>query len=398
MPSETDLRILILSGAVPQTWFAGSLLLYRLLQHHPPGSLKAVGPRPQQASDTLACEYSELRPAASSRLDLTRLAALKRSLQAMSPIGRISDSRVDHAVGDFDADVVVTLMERFDYVEAAHRFCQRHRLPLAVIVHDRLESFERVYPPFAAAQHRKFAAVYRDATVRFCISPEMEQCLADAYGGRGTVLYPNRSEELTNRPVAESAQLKAPPQITVGYAGAMNYGYGDRIAEVMPMLADAGVTLRVYSREAPPSIKGVAYAGSFRRTIDLWQQLKSECDVVWLPYAYSPAMQSLYETHFPSKLTEYLALGMPTLITGPAYATGVRWGLRNSGATLTLADERPEQIRDVLVRLRETASMRCELAAGALAAGDRDFDPRQIRATFLEALRAASTRTARIAS
>ena len=39
-----DLRILVLSNAVPQTWFAGSLLLYRLLQSHPPERLKAVGP------------------------------------------------------------------------------------------------------------------------------------------------------------------------------------------------------------------------------------------------------------------------------------------------------------------------------------------------------------------
>ncbi len=392
-----DPRILILSGAVPQTWYAGSLLLYRLLQHHPADHLKAVGPRPQPSSDTLACEYAELLPAPSSRLDLTRLAEFKRSLQAMSLIGRISDSRVDRAVGDFRADVVVTLMERFDYVEAAYRFCHRRGLPLAVIVHDRLESFERVYPAFAAAQQRRFADVYRSASVRFCISPEMERCLSEAYGADGTVLYPNRSEELTPRPVEASATLAAPPQLTIGYAGAMNYGYGERIAEVMPLLADAGITLRVYSREAPPSIKGVVYAGAFRRTIDLWEQVKKECDLVWLPYSYQPGLRSLYETHFPSKLTEYLALGMPALITGPAYATGVRWGLRHPDAGVTLADERPEQILEALVKLRNAASWRVELANGAITAGDADFDPRRIRATFLDAL-AKTSRPVPVAS
>lgn len=397
LPIESEPRILILSGAVPQTWYAGSLLLYRLLQHHPPGSLKAVGPRPQPASETLGCEYVELSPAASSRLDLTRLAELKRSLQALSPVGRIADSRVDHAVGTFEADVVVTLMERFDYVQAAHRFCQRRGLPLAVIVHDRLESFERVYPAFAAAQRRRFAEVYRSAAVRFCISPEMEHCLSDAYGERGTVLYPNRTEELTARPIEDSAALKAPPQLTLGYAGAMNYGYGERIAEVMPVLADAGITLRIYSREAPPSIKGVVYAGAFR-TLELWNRVKSECDAVWLPYSHNRELRSLYDTHFPSKLTEYLALGMPTVITGPEYANGVRWGQSNPGAAETLADERPDQIRDALLRLRETASLRRQLAAGSVSAGNRDFDPRRIRTTFLDALRTASRRAVPIAS
>jgi glycosyltransferase involved in cell wall biosynthesis len=289
-------------------------------------------------------------------------------------------------------------MERFDYVQAAHRFCQRRGVPLAIVVHDRLESFERVYPAFAGAQQRRFAQVYRDAAVRFCISPEMEKCLSLAYGAPGIVLYPNRSEELTARAVDDSAALKAPPRLTIGYAGAMNYGYGERIAAVMPLLATAGIGLRIYSREAPPSIDGVVYAGSFRRTLDLWDQLKRECDLVWLPYSYSSELRSLYETHFPSKLTEYLALGMPTLITGPGYATGVRWGLRHPDAALTLANERPEQILEALVGLRESASLRQQLATGAVSAGDRDFDPGRIRSIFIEALQSVARRAVPVAS
>jgi hypothetical protein len=171
----------------------------------------------------------------------------------MAILGRIPDARVERAVGDFPADVVVSVMERFDYVEAAHRYCQRHRLPLALIVHDRLESFERVYSAFGGAQRRRIAAIYRDAAVRFCISPEMEQCLAREYGAPGTVLYPNRSEELSPRPTDDSRSLKSAPRLTIGYAGALNYGYGERIAEVMPALAAADIRLRIYSRDAPPA-------------------------------------------------------------------------------------------------------------------------------------------------
>jgi hypothetical protein len=385
------LRILVLSAAVPQTWYAGSLLLYRLLQHHAPDQLKAVGPRPQPSSDTLACEYSELAPAASSRLNVTRLAELKRSLESLSWLGRIPGGRVERAVGDFQADVVVSVMERLDYADAAHRYCRRHRLPLALIVHDRLESFDRVYGPFADAQRRRVAAIYRDAAVRFCISPEMEECLSQLYEAPGTVLYPNRAEDLTARPVDESLTLKDPSSLTIGYAGAMNYGYGDRLAQLMPTLANAGVLLRVYSREAPPPMPGVTYAGAFRHTRDLWEQLKRECDMVWLPYSHDVQQRSLYETHFPSKLTEYLALGMPVAITGPAYATGVRWGMRHPDAALTIADDAPEQVAAAFARLRGDAGERQRLAGGAISGGDADFNPVTIRTKFIETLRAAAS-------
>jgi hypothetical protein len=106
----------------------------------------------------------------------------------------------------------------------------------------------------------------------------------------------------------------------------------------------------------------------------------------------------LYETHFPSKLTEYLALGMPTLITGPAYATGVRWGLRHPHAAVTLADERPEQLLDALAALRDHAARRQQLASGALSAGERDFNPVHIRGRFLDTLRSASRAAVRVAS
>ncbi len=388
--NDSELRVLLLSAAVPETWLAGSLLLYRLLQHHRPELLKAVGPRVHPQSLRLDCVYEELTPAPSSRLNLTRFAQLKRSLEALSLLGRIPDQRVDRAVGDFHADIVVSVMERVDYVDAAHRYCKRHNVPLALMVHDRVESFDRVYPMFAGAQRRRIAAIYRDAAVRFCISPEMEQCLAREYGAPGTVLYPNRSEDLTERPADESRQLKSPGQLTIGYAGAMNYGYGVRIAQLMPALAAAGMRLRIYSREAPPPMAGVAYAGSFRKTADLWNQLKQECDVVWLPYSHGADMRSLYQTHFPSKLTEYLALGMPVAITGPKHASGVQWGLRNPDATLTIADDTTETVREAFVALSGDGARRVVLAAGARAAGDADFDPLRIRTTFFDALRAAA--------
>lgn len=383
MPShnETDFpNVLVLSGAVPETRFAGSLLLYRLLLGYPDDRVRAVGQRPHPQSELLACRYEYLPPAWSSRLNLTRFATLKRSLEALHLIGRISRTGIDEAVGDFRPDVVVSVMERHDYVAAAHAFCRRRNLPLVLLVHDRLESFELVYPGFRAAQIRSNSRIYRFASARLCVSPEMVDSLERIYGSRGSVLYPNRSDALSPRPIEDSATLKAAPKLTLGYAGTLAYGYGTRIREVTPALAAAQIQLRVYSHDNP---------GSGFPTNVLWERVKSECDAVWLPYSHDEHFQALYRTHFPSKLVEYMALGMPILITGPAYATGVKWGIGHPNAAMTVPDDTVATVVEAAQRLRIDDMLRVALATESRG-GDRDFDPKAIRDQFVQILRDVS--------
>ena len=137
------------------------------------------GPHPK--SELLGCRYVDLPPARSARLNLTRFATLKRSLETMGVMGRIPARRVDAALNGFTPDVVVSVMERRDYVDAAYRLCRRRGLPLVLIVHDRLESFELVYPPCRAAQIAANARIYRFASARLCVSPEMVTSLAGVY-------------------------------------------------------------------------------------------------------------------------------------------------------------------------------------------------------------------------
>jgi glycosyltransferase involved in cell wall biosynthesis len=385
-PLDAPPRLLLLSAAVPETRLAGALLLYRLLDRYPADRLLAVGPRPRAGSEVLPCEYRHLAPAPSGRFDLTRLAQLKRSLESIGLLGRIPMRRIDAAVGAFAADVVVSVMERRDYVDAAHRFCAARRLPLVLIVHDRVESFDLVYPPFRRAQIALNAATYRFASARLCVSPEMAASLEQIYGAPGTVLYPNRSEALTPRPVEDSLRLKAPGVLTLGYAGSLAYGYGHRIRQVMPALASHGVRLRIYSRDAiAEPIAGTEHRGGFPKTDELWACVKQECDAVWLPYSHDAHFEPLYRTHFPSKLTEYMALGMPVLISGPRYATGVRWGLAHPAAAVTIADDAFDDFRLAAGRLTNDASHRATLARESHG-GDRDFDPIKIRELFMQVL------------
>jgi glycosyltransferase involved in cell wall biosynthesis len=385
-PSGPDYpRLLILSGAVPETHLAGSLLLYRLLLGYPPDRLWAVGPQPRPQSQRLACQYRYLAPAPSARLDLTRLAQLKRSLESLGLVGRIPMARIEAAVGSFAPDVVLCVMERRDYVDAAHRYCRRQGVPLVLVVHDRMEWFDLVYTPFKAAQLRRNGESYRFAQARLCISPEMSECLANAYGAPGTVLYPIRSDDLLPRPAEAAEQLVASPRLTIGYCGGLGYGYGQRLRQAAPALAGVGCEIRLYSRDSL-GVPGTSYVGAFSAE-ELWTRVKRECDAVWLPYAHDEHHRPLYETHFPSKLTEYVALGMPVLISGPRLATGVKWGLAHPAAALTVADDSLDDLVRAATRLRDDAELRVRLAAGSVGGGD-DFNPVALRRRFVDVLRA----------
>jgi hypothetical protein len=100
-------------------------------------------------------------------------------------------------------------------------------------------------------------------------------------------------------------------------------------------------------------------------------------------------VQRLYRTHFPSKLAEYLALGLPLLLFGPAHATGIRWGLMHPGAALTITRDDSATWAAAMVRLRDDPGLRCALAEEGLRAGDKDFAPQGICRQFLAHLQGA---------
>jgi len=94
-------------------------------------------------------------------------------------------------------------------------------------------------------------------------------------------------------------------------------------------------------------------------------------------------MERMYSIHFPSKLPEYLALGMPIVMVGPECATGVRWAIKNPQA-IFLTDL--AGLVRCLTDWRESPAKRAAFAVAALSASARDFDPVSLRSRFLKAL------------
>src|SRR5262249_29259284 len=161
---------------------------------------------------------------------------------------------------------------------------------------------------------------------------------------------------------------------------------GDALLAMLPAFRLSGSRLVIYS--SPPggacaSLINATDCCEFRGFVpsnDAWQAIQTDCDAVILPYP-NPAgkLEQLYAHHFPSKLPEYLALGMPVIVTGPSYATGVSWALRNPDAVITHPGDSPEGIGRIFLKMRDEPSIRVKLAVAGVAAGDRDFDPLNIR-------------------
>ena len=149
------------------------------------------------------------------------------------------------------------------------------------------------------------------------------------------------------------------------------------------------MTLRIYSVHPPDFVRDdVEYAGPSITPEEVWEKVKAECDAVILPYV-GPDLdhQVIYRTHFPSKLPEYLALGMPVIITGPYDATGMKWGMTHPRACISIETGPTERWQTELTRLRDDAEYRLALAQGAADASGQELDPERIENGFLSKLR-----------
>ncbi|HEY1763619.1 MAG TPA: glycosyltransferase [Opitutaceae bacterium] len=380
-------RVLILSDEAPQTGTAGGLLLHRLFSAYPPDRIRVVTHHiPPVGFPLPAVAYRKL-PLRWQKLERSRFHRWKRSLRALGYVPQPTPEEIDGLTDGFRPDLVLCVMQHAAYYDAAHEYARSKGLPLVTLVHDVNEEFEPVFPWLSGAARRRDAAFYRYASRRLCISPEMERLCASLYGVPGTVLYPNRDPGLQARPLDLSAKLLHPPGLTLGFAGNLNFGYGEGILQMLPALRAAGARVIVYGRppagSAAPLLEAddICELRGFVPSAVAWEGLQRDCDAVWLPYPdLGGTMERLYRHHFPSKLPEYLALGMPVIVTGPAYATGLCWARQNLSSELCAGNI--ATLTELLHRLAAQPARRRHLAALGLQVGNRDFEPSAIVAAF----------------
>ena len=133
----------------------------------------AIGARNVQR---LPCRFLPYQPPF-GRLETTRAVRLIRLLRAFRvvPAGQFIPP-------NFQPAAVVHVLSSLPYSEAAYSYSRSTGVPLVLIVHDDPEDFNRSYAWAGSAIRRQVRRIYRHATSRLCVSPELERTLQERYG------------------------------------------------------------------------------------------------------------------------------------------------------------------------------------------------------------------------
>jgi hypothetical protein len=372
-------KLLYLGDVPVESSYHGSALLYRLLQNYPPERLEIIegNLRTSLAGRRLADVSYRTVKAGWARPLYTRFnrwAVLAYSFAACSRAGAVRKN-----LGDFQPEAVLTVPHEFLWLTAA-RYAQSVALPLHLICHDDWPNIAQVPQRFRPWLGRKFGCVYRQAASRLCVSPFMSEEYQRRYGVGATVLYPSRA--------ADAPQFDAPPArllinsglLTVAFAGTINSsGYVQALQNLAHVLEGMGGRLLVFG---PLRATDAAAVGLNRGNIELrgmvssaelMNQLRAEVDVLFVPMSFAPGDREYSALSFPSKLTDYTAVGLPLLINGPDYCSAIRWARENEGVAEVVDSEDIRRLATAVRRLACDPERRLKLAVRALEVGNRFF-------------------------
>lgn len=89
---------------------------------------------------------------------------------------------------------------------------------------------------------------------------------------------------------------------------------------------------------------------------------------------------------FPSKLTDYTAVGLPLLIWGPDYCSGVKWAHQHHPVAEVVTSDSRDELGRALDRLA-SPPYRSMLASRALEVGNAMFSQPRAESVLFAALR-----------
>lgn len=372
-------KILFIADEIPQSINAGSIQFYRLFKNYPSSRLMVFGKKPNQQAKILTCPYHELKFPLQERLRLSRFTSILSDLQAFGLLLPKLPAKLTKIARDFKPDLVISLMQHITYYYPAYHFAKRENIPFILFCHDDVEDFSRIHPRFKKKLIGLNSKIYKSAARRICISPEMAEKWKSKYGVNSDFLYPIASKHLKAKEI-DFIDSRSKKQLKIGYAGSLAYGYKEGIEELLPILQKTGTLLKIYREEndALPPSECLVYRGFSKTAEETFEKIKAECDAVILPYSSDHKFKDLYTTHFPSKIPEYILLGMPIIIIGPDYANGVKWASTKKGLFAGNLDS----LESILKKIKLNTPKLEELVRSL--ANIKDFDHDQVNNKFIQ--------------
>ena len=385
---------LIYIGDVPiERSYHGSLVLYRLLEDYPAGSLTVVetGAESMSAQRLTGVTYMSL-PMRSRWLD-TRLHSLVLSWSM------ICAARPEflNKLSELNFDAVMTVAHGLGWLLGA-AVAGEAGVPLHLIIHDDWPRVANVPQKVRKWLDRSFARVYRQASSRMCVSQFMREDYWARYQCEAEVLYPSRAKSSVEFETVPTRVRPNDAQLTIAFAGTINSdGYVRMLRQLSQLLSKMSGRLLLFGpiTQATAKQHGLeeqhVILGGLLSPSELIVRLRNEADALFVPMSFDKSERSNMERAFPSKLVDYTATGLPLLIYGPPYCSAVRWAQDNAGVAEVVAVEEQAPLAAAVQRLTDV-NTRERLGQRAIEVGRRFFSHDAAQDIFQSALRAADTR------
>lgn len=362
-------------GEVPvQATFHGSAVLHRLFSMHDDACrIIELGrasdptmrlPGAEYTNVKYACQYLR-RSGLGNFGRLLNYSMLKATIRSVRRACKDAEAiiTVAHGLGWFVADEVAT---------------QLHK-PLHLVVHDYPSPTFPKTPWKTKSIERAFLRTYARAASRLCVSPYMEEYYRERTRTRGQVLLPGRSELVSQEPYAPARTRNRSP-FTIGLFGSL---YSKSSIEVLEILARSientfgkGSQIHIYG--IPPEVKLRSQINSklpikfrgFIPTADFVTLLRAELDALFLPVPLEESNLNM-SIHFPSKLTDYTATGLPIVVCGPRSSSAWKWASDFQDAFVVC--ESAERLPDAIERLNDYGES-VRLGRNSYNLGKQNFD------------------------
>jgi glycosyltransferase involved in cell wall biosynthesis len=387
-------RLLYVGDVPVESTYHGSLLLFRLLERYPHSQLLILeggggafgNSQPDRRLHQVRYQTLRVHGARALRTRFHKWAGAWFSLGATRRV-----STLDKIAHDFQPQSVLTVAHGFVWLAAAE-FAKRHELPLYLIVHDDWPRMGEVPAVLSGWLDSRFGAVYRQAKVRFCVSPFMVEAYMQRYATEGRVLYPSRAADCPRFSKPPKRLAREIRELTVGFAGSVYANYRPALKRVADALRLSGGKLVIFG---PLGKTDAARFGLNAEHVEVMgllssrevvETLREVADVLLLPMSFVAADEPNTAISFPSKLTDYTNTGLPLLIFGPEYCSAVRWARDNPGVAEIVSTDSVAALQAALARLAKDSNYRQRLAEAALSVGARYFSSDAAADVFLRAV------------
>ncbi len=290
----------------------------------------------------------------------------------------------------FRPEAVLTVSDGFGW-RAAWAVARQRAIPLHLVMHDEWDPWGQHRMPglLRRIADNWFAALYSQASDRYCVSPFMADACAARYGAPACVLYPARSGEVPTfqgPPVRSSASGHS---VRIAYAGSVYQGpYAHAIAACARAVEPLCGQMIVYTRSDPSTLIawGITANNVRIRSLlparELVLALREEADILLVPMSFAPGDRGNVEVAFPSKLADYTASGLAILVWGPPYCSAVRWARENPGVAAVVDSPSTEALHSIVAYLASHPEYRQDLGRAALDYGESHFSHDAVTAVF----------------